>query len=118
MAVEASVVAVIMQAVLVLFIGTLIGKKFSFEGAIANGVVVIFAGGTLLYHGKALGFLLLTYGAAIMIAAMKERDLKKLEGKSDFLGYVVMLFGNYIITALIIILMAMLSYNVWPFVPA
>ena|GEM_PF-4023748 len=117
MAVDASIVAVIMQAILILFIGFLLRKKFSFESAIANGIVVIFAGGTLLYHAKVLGFALLTYGAAIMIAAMKEQEIKRVAGKEDFLGYIVMIFGNFIITALIIILMAMISYNIWPFTP-
>lgn len=116
MAVDASIVAVITQALVILFIGFLLGKKFSFESAIANGVIVLFAGGTLLFHTKALGFMLLAYGAAIMIAAMEERDIKKFKGsEGDILEYIVFIFGNYIVTAFIIILVAMISYNVWPF---
>lgn len=114
---EPSIIAVFSQALIILLVGWATGKKFSYEGAIANGMLVNFAGGTLLLYGKGLGYLLLVYGSFILITGAKEQEKEELGGESEFLDYVVKILGNYIITALIVMLFIMISYQIWPFVP-
>lgn len=115
--IDASIVAVMAQALVILLIGWATHEKFTYKGAIANGIMVIFAGGTLLYHAKAGGFLLLAYGAFMMVAGMEEYELHRMKKgiKPSWLSYVILFFGNYIIAAVVVLVSALWSYGVWPF---
>ncbi|MFH1424232.1 MAG: hypothetical protein ABIG20_00960 [archaeon] len=116
--VEPSIVATMAQAIMILLIGWATREKFTYKGAIANGIMVLFAGGTLLYYTNVIGFFLLAYGAFIMVSAMEEYELHRLKKnmKPDWLAYVIYFLGNYIVAAAIIVIAGMYSYSVWPFV--
>jgi hypothetical protein len=114
---EPSIIAVFSQALLILVVGWATGEEFSYQGAIANGMLVIFAGGTLLLYGGGIGYLLLVYGSFLLVTAAREQEKEEMGGKSELTEYVVKVLGNYIITALIVMLFIMITYQIWPFVP-
>ena len=62
---EIAGISVISEALLILIIGYLSGQKLTFSNAVLNGVLVMIAGGTLLFGQKPLGFLLLVYSSFI-----------------------------------------------------
>jgi hypothetical protein len=115
MAANVAVISIVSEAILILVIGFLVGRKLSFSNAVLNGALVMMAGGTLLFGQKPLGFLLLVYSAFIMVAGTHEKEVEDVEGKGDWLGYLVKTFGNYVVTALIVIIVTMISFDLWPF---
>jgi len=112
---EESILAALCSAFLVFIVGWTTYRKPTFAGAIANGAMIIMTGGTLLFFGKALGYILLIYGSFLLLTGTRELDAERLKGKSDFLGVIVKVLGNYISAVVIILLITWISYGIWPF---
>lgn len=101
------------KVLFILLIGWLTSKKFTFAGAISNGVLMILGGGTLLWAQHVLGYVLLVYGAFLMTAGMREQEVLELTGKTEGLGVVLRYMGHHITAAFV--LQAAALYCFWPF---
>jgi hypothetical protein len=112
MGISPQLAAITSNVLLILIIGWLTKKRFTFTGVITNGSLMLLAAGTILWAQYAIGYFLLVYGAFLIAAGMREEDLLEFRGRTETLGKILRVMGDYVVVA--VLLEASALYCFWP----
>lgn len=91
-----------LEIFLVVLVALVTKREVTYASIATNGIIVMMAGGTILYDQRPIGFFLLGYAALLMAGGVREYIEKVELMREEWFGKLLKAVGNYAIVAAIL----------------
>jgi hypothetical protein len=98
------------EVALIIIVSIATGRANTFANIAVNGIIMVMAGGTLLFDGRVTGFVLLIYGIFLMSMGIKEYEEKKFLKNIPLFAKLLKVLGHYVIISIIMLTVLAVEY--------